>query len=376
MSRAHRPARPAAVPPRAPHAAGLVRPARGLIAAVLLGLAGAALAQGAVPQALRVPLVTVGAATQGAGFELDGSLQAVRQSTVAAQIGGNVVQLAVQAGARVKAGQVLARIDERDAQAGLARSEAGVAQARAAAELARTHAQRQRDLRAQGFVSQAALDQAETEARAAQAALDQAQAGRAQAALARGFATVTSPFDGVVLATHVEAGELAAPGRPVVTVYQPQALRAVVQVSASRAAAARAARRVSVLLPGSDAWVTPRQVTALPGTDPVSQTVAWRLDLAPSEAALQPGQTVRVRFEDVAAASPAAGGLRLPRAAVLRRGELTAVYVARDQHFVLQAVRTGPLSGDSVEVVAGLRSGQQVAADALAAGLTGATPAR
>ena len=128
--------------------------------------------------------------------------------------------------------------------------------------------------------------------------------------------------------------------------------------------------------PGSDAWVTPRQVTALPGTDPVSQTVEWRLDLAPSEAALQPGQTVRVRFEDVAAASPAAGGLRLPRAAVLRRGELTAVYVARDQHFVLQAVRTGPLSGDSVEVVAGLRSGQQVAADALAAGLTGATPAR
>jgi RND family efflux transporter MFP subunit len=355
-----------------------VRSGRGLIAAALLGMAGVVAAQAPAPQAPRVPLVTVGAATQGAGFELDGSLQAVRQSTVAAQVGGNVVQLAVQAGARVKAGQVLARIDERDAQAGLARSDAGVAQARAAAELARTHVQRQRDLRAQGFVSQAALDQAETEARAAQAALDQAQAGRAQAALARGFATVTAPFDGVVLATHVEAGELAAPGRPIVTIYQPQALRAVVQVSASRAAAARAARRVSVLLPGGETWTTPRQVTALPGTDPVSQTVEWRLDLTPTDAALQPGQTVRVRFEDVAAAAAPAGtaALRLPRAAVLRRGELTAVYVARAQRFVLQAVRTGPVAGDSVEVVAGLRPGQQVAADALAAGLAGATPAR
>lgn len=376
MSRAQRPAHPALAAPRAPSARAAARPGRGLIAAALLGMAGVVAAQAPAPQAPRVPLVTVGAATQGAGFELDGSLQAVRQSTVAAQVGGNVVQLAVQAGARVKAGQVLARIDERDAQAGLARSDAGVAQARAAAELARTHVQRQRDLRTQGFVSQAALDQAETEARAAQAALDQAQAGRAQAALARGFATVTAPFDGVVLATHVEAGELAAPGRPIVTIYQPQALRAVVQVSASRAATARAARRVSVLLPGGDAWVTPRQVTALPGTDPVSQTVEWRLDLAPTEAALQPGQTVRVRFEDVAGTAAATGTLRLPRAAVLRRGELTAVYVARDQRFVLQAVRTGPVAGDSVEVVAGLRPGQQVAADALAAGLAGATPAR
>ena len=184
-----------------------------------------------------VPTAEVGTGAAGTGFEIDGALEALQQSTVAAQLGGNVLQLAVKAGDRVKAGQVLARIDERDAQAGLARADAALVQAQAELSNARLHAERTRDLRKQGFVSQAALDVAETQLKAALAGVQQAQSGRSQAALARSFATVTAPFDAIALATHVEAGELATPGRQLVTLYAPGRMRAVVQLPASRTAA-------------------------------------------------------------------------------------------------------------------------------------------
>ncbi len=345
---------------------------RSLVVAIAAAAVWAAWPTAAAPA---VPTVAVQSGAAVGGFELDGALQPVRQSTVAAQVPGVVVQLAVRAGDRVAAGQVLARIDEREAAAGVARSDAAVAQAEAELANARLHAERTRSLRAQNFVSQAALDQAETQLKAAEAALAQARAGRTQAALARGFTAVTAPFAGVVLETHVEAGDLAMPGRPIATVYAPGALRAVVQVPNSRMAVARSAQRVEVLLPGADDWVTPVRATALPVADAVSQTVEWRLDLPPEISAThRPGATVRVRFTGAAAGRDAAVPT-LPASAVLRRGELTAVYVAQGDRFVLRAVRTGAPVGDRVPVLAGLRDGERVAADPVRAGLAGATPA-
>jgi RND family efflux transporter MFP subunit len=320
-----------------------------------------------------VPVVAVQALPTAGGFEIDGSLQPLRQSTVAAQVSGNVLQLAVKAGDRVKAGQLIARIDERDAQAGLARSEAGVTQADAEMRNARLQAERTRELRNQGFVSQSALDVAETQLKAAQAGLQQAQAGRTQASLARGFSTVSAPFDAVVQATHVEAGDLATAGRPLVTLYAPGPVRAVVQVPASRSATARAATAVEVQLPDGR-WVAPVARNELPTADVVSQTVEWRLDLSPAlSAGLLPGQNVRVRFTGAAPAAASAGRLVVPASAVLRRGELTAVYVAQGPGFVLKAVRLGADRGAAgIEVLAGLKAGERVALDPVRAGLAGA----
>jgi RND family efflux transporter MFP subunit len=241
------------------------------------------------------------------------------------------------------------------------------------------NAERTRDLRSKGFVSQAALDVAETQLKAALAGVQQAQAGRSQATLARGFSTVTAPFDGIVLATHLDAGDLATPGRAIATVYAPDALRAVVQVGVSRAEAARNAQRAEVLLPDGRR-VTPLRRTELATADPVTQTIEWRLDLPPDAVQnLAPGQVVRVRFDRGTAVPSALSGattIRVPAAAVLRRGELTAVYVVQGSGFVLRAVRLGADRGaDGIEVVAGLRAGERIAADALKAGLAAAAPA-
>ncbi len=335
--------------------------------AALAFLTGLALAE-------PVPTWVVGGSAATATLNVEGTLQALQQSTVAAQVGGNVLLLAVKAGDRVKAGALLARIDERSLQAGLAGSDAGVAQAAAALAQAQQSAVRTRDLRTQGFISQAALDTAESQLLAAQAAGRLAQASRTQAALARSFAAVTAPFDAVVLATHVEAGDLATPGRALVTLYAPTRLRAVVQLPLSRTTQARSAQAVEIELPDGRR-VAPSNRTELPGADAVSQTVEWRLDLpTAASAGFAPGQPVQVRFTGAANAG-ALGPPVVPAGAVMHRGELSAVYAVLGERFLLKAVRLGARQGDGVQVLAGLKAGERIALDPVRAGLAGAVPA-
>ena len=208
-----------------------------------------------------------------------------------------------------------------------------------------------------------------------QAGRDAANAGARQSSLAQGYTRVTAPYDGWVLQTLSEAGDLAVPGKPLMTLYAPLPLRAVVQVPASRGEAARAASRVEVQLPGADGatqWVNPSSRSVMPAADPVSQTIEWRLEL-PSNAVrgVVPGQQVRVRF-----VGGQAERVVVPASAILRRGELTAVYVATASGFALKAVRLGPDHGSAgVEVLAGLVADDRVALDPVRAGLAGARAA-
>lgn len=326
-----------------------------------------------------VPVQVVGAQAVAGGAEFDGALQAVRQSVLSAQASGRIATLSVKAGDQVKAGQVLAVIDDRATQAGVAQAQAGVAQADANLANAKAAYERTRDLRAQGFIAQAALDSALAQYKAAQAGAAAARAGQTQASVVQGFTRLTAPYDGWVLATHAEAGALAMPGAPILTVYAPQPIRAVVHVPASQQAVALQASKVEVQLPGTDRWVSPASKTTVPAADPVSQTVEWRLNLSDADGAGQvPGRQVKVRFVG-STAQATTSRLVVPVTALLRRGELTGVYVVMakgeaDQGFALRAVRTGATHGDGVEVLAGLKAGDHVALDPVRAGLSGARP--
>jgi len=349
------------------------------IAAALSFVLGAA--QGADVPRISVPTAAVGTATVGGMLEFDGVLQAVHQATVTSQVGGNVLALLVKVGDKVKRGQPLVRLDDREVRANVAQSDAAVAQAEAQLRNAQQALDRSRELKKDGFVSQAAVDTADNQFKGAQAAHRQAQAARTQATVARGFTSLAAPFDAVVLATHVEAGDLALPGRALLTLYRPGRMRAVVQVPATLAETADAARELQVVLPDGRS-VAPTERELLPTADPVSQTIEWRLVLPDSTEALRPGQMVRVVARGAArpaptgaAAATAAAQLSVPAQAVLRRGELTAVYVALPQGFALRAVRTGPVAGDRVEVLAGLSAGERVALDPVRAGLQGAIAA-
>ena len=346
-----------------------------LVRGLLPWLGAVGMSVAAAQGAMTVPVVAAQIRSVGMGFELDGVIQPVKQSTVSAQAGGRIATMLVKAGDKVRAGQVLVTIDDREAQTGVQRSQAEVAQAQAALRNAQANFDRTRDLQSKGFVSSAALDTADSQLKGALAGRDQAGAGARQSALAQGFTRVTAPFEGWVLQTHAEAGDLAVPGKSLLTLYAPLPIRAVVQVPVSRASQAQAANLVDVMMidaSGTAQWVRPVSRTSVPTADPVSQTIEWRLEVpAESSRFMLPGQQVRVRF--AAGQSPR---LVVPAAAVLRRGELTAVYAVSGKGFVLKAIRVGADHGpDGIEVAVGLSAGEQVALDPVKAGLAGAQAA-
>lgn len=345
------------------------------VAVASLCVVGSVLA--AAPQAPAskpaLPTVAVQASHAAPAAAYEGTVEAVRQAVLAAQVPGAVVQLDVKVGDRVRAGQLLLRIDARAANQSASAADAQVAAARASLQVAAQEVARKRQLFQKNYISQAALEQAEATYRAAQA---QVNAQTAQAGAARtqsGFYAVQAPFDGVVSAVSVERGDMAMPGRALLTVYDPAALR--VSAAVPGTLVARGAPAVRVELAGQSA-VTPTRVQVLPTVDAQSLTQQVRADLPSGLAGVVPGQFARLWLAGAdAAAAGAPARLYVPQSAVLRRAEVTAVYVLDPQgKALLRQVRLGPVSGDQVEVLAGLDAGERVVATPQQA--LGATHAR
>ncbi|QTD44155.1 efflux RND transporter periplasmic adaptor subunit [Ottowia testudinis] len=307
-----------------------------------------------------LPSVPVGAVHAAATASYEGSVEAVRQAVLAAQVPGNVVELHVKAGDRVRAGQLLLRIDARAAEQGAAASAAQVAAARATLEVAAQEVARKRQLYAKNYIAKAALDQAEGQYRAAQAQVN-AQTAQARAAQTQaGFHAVRAPFDGVVSAVTIERGDMAMPGRPLLTVYDPAALRVTAAVPS--AALRGNVQGVRLTLATQAESVAPTRVQVLPTVDAASLTQQVRADLPAALAGVVPGQFARLSLPGAGAAlSGAPQRLFVPAPAIVRRAEMTGVYVLDEQgQPLLRQVRLGLAQGDQVEVLSGLSAGERV----------------
>ena len=297
-------------------------------------------------------------------YSAEAVVEAVRQSTVAAQIAGRVVELRFDVGDYVKKGEVIVRIDERAAAQALAATEAQVRQAEAALRNARAEYERAKQLVAQKFLSQAALDRAEADYKSAQERVSALIAGAGQAATERGFATVVAPYSGIVSARHVELGEMAAPGKPLMTGFDPGTLRVTATVQQAQMAAIQAGAKARIELPSVARWIDAAQVTIIPAADPRTHTTQVRIGLPPEVRGIYPGIYARAHF-----VTGRKSALLVPRAAVIRRSELTAVYVVADT-IQLRQVRLGTAGDEkAVEVLAGLKAGERVALEPVKAGM-------
>ena len=311
----------------------------------------------------------------------DGVVEAVRQAVVAAQVAGNIVALQVKVGDRVAAGQVLARIDARAAEQAATASDAQAVAAKAQLELASREFDRQKQLFAQQFISRAALDRAESEykAQAAQANAQLAQAGAARTQ--SGFYVVKAPFSGVIAEVPVQLGDMAMPGRPLMTVYEPGAMRVTAAV-AQTVAMQLNTQSLRIEVPGlatPGPWVNSLRVQRLPTVDPATLTMQIRADLPAGLQGISPGMFARVWLSVPPSAfastsGPSAGGrnsegrIWLPATAIVRRAELTGVYVVSPEGKpMLRQVRLGRADAQQVEILSGLNAGDQVALEPEAA---------
>lgn len=331
---------------------------RALAAALALAVAVPASGEGALAT------LRVGARAVPQTVPVEASIEAVRQATLGVQVAGRIVELPVKAGDAVRAGQVLARVDARAADAAVAASRSQLAEAEANYANAKRIHDRNQALYAQKFVSEAAVDQSATSLKAAAAQVEAVRANAGSADVARDWTTIVSPYAGIVGETNAELGDMATPGKAIVTVFDPRELRAVATVpQAIVAKADLAASRVEI--PALERSVVPLRATVVPLADAKSHTTRVRFDLPPVEG-LVPGQYARVRL-----AVGAATLLAVPESALVRRGEVTAVYVVDAKGAPrLRQVRVGDRVGEGeVEVLAGLADGETIATNPIAAGM-------
>jgi membrane fusion protein, multidrug efflux system len=338
-----------------------------LVAVLATGIAAAAPADGPAP-ASRPALATAPAAAVGGGelSSYDGVVEAVRQTAIAAQVSGAVVALPVKAGDRVQAGQVLLRLDARAAQQTAAAGSAQVTAARAAQEAATRELDRQRQLFAKNYISRAALDRAEAQYKSAQAEVAAQLASAGAAHTQSDFYVIRAPYAGVVANVAVVLGDMAMPGRPLLTVYDPAALRVTAAIPQSVAARLAPDAAPQAEVPGTIARSAPVRTQLLPTVDPATHTQELRLELPPRPSGVSPGMFARVWLP---LAAPGQTRIYVPAAAVFKRAELTAVYVVgSDGKPFLRQVRVGPAEADRVEVLSGVSAGERVALDPQAAG--------
>jgi RND family efflux transporter MFP subunit len=285
-------------------------------------------------------------------YPAESVVEAVRQATVAAQVAGRIVDMRVDAGQKVKAGETMMRIDAREAAEGVAAAQARLAQVEA-------DYKRSKNLFEKKFISGAALDKAEAELKSARAASGQAGAGLS-------YATVTAPISGIVAQRQVELGEMAAMGRPLVTVFDPKGLRVIASVPQYKLTELRNAAKAKVEFVETGKWIDAQRVEFMPSLDARSHTVTARVYLPENAPGVVPGMAARVHFVGGRALK-----LTIPAAAVIRRGEIHAVYVLDAQGAPhLRQVRVGePVADGELEVMAGLAAGDKVSLEPVKAGI-------
>jgi RND family efflux transporter MFP subunit len=300
-------------------------------------------------------------------YPAEGVVEALRQSTVAAQVSGRIVELRVDAGQAVVKGQVLARIDEREAAQAVAAGEAQSARAEADLANSRVNYERTKRLVEQKFVSQAALDKALADYKSAQAQSEAVRAGALQAGAAKSHTVITAPFSGIVAARLVQVGEMAVPGREIVTLYDPKDLRVVASIPQARLADVRAnaaAVTASIEVPGLNQWVKGKAVTVLPSADARTHTTVVRVDLPGEVKGAYPGMFARVHF-----ATGHTTKLLIPASALVYRSEVAGAYVVGEKGEIrFRQLRLGePAGAEGIEVLAGIARGERVALDPVAA---------
>ncbi len=337
--------------------------ARWLLAGTVVALMAACGSEPASTGGASLPALatfTVEPDAGGASRAWDGVVEAVQQAELAAQTAGRVTRVNVDINDRVAAGDILLRLTAVEQEAGANSARAQLRAAEAAVAEATANYRRHELLARDQFVSRAQVDLVRAARDTAVAARDAARAQLSQAAQQTEYTVVRAPFAGVVSARRVEPGESVAPGQSLLAIHAPGALRIQVQVPQSDAAAIRAAGRAKVLL-ADGRKLDAAEVAVYPAADPATHSVGVRVTLPELDDAPTPGVTAKVVFP--VARSEGTTPVRIPRTAIAQRGELSGVYVVAGERLVLRQLRLGRRSGDSVEVLAGLKQGDEVVSD-------------
>jgi RND family efflux transporter MFP subunit len=353
-------------------------------AAAIIAIVAIAMRQSA--PAVRVAMARAVSAPSGGSAILNASgyVTARRQATVSAKVTGKVAQVLIEEGMHVKAGQVLATLDDARASSSLQLAKAQAAAAASALEETRvriteaqTNFNRSRSLSSQQIASRADLDRDTASLNALHARLaaqaDSLNVAQRQVQLIEqdmADTVVRAPFDGVVITKDAQPGEMVSPisagggftRTGICTIVDMDSLEIDVDVSEAYINRVRPAQPVEAVLDAYPDWRIPAHViTAIPAADRQKATVKVRIAFDAKDARLLPDMGVKVAFIDDMPKSQAGGGIvEIPGAAVRHQGDQDFVFVVAGDRLERRAVKVVGSEGGRVRVAAGLSAGERV----------------
>jgi RND family efflux transporter MFP subunit len=315
-----------------------------------------------------------------------GYVVAQRKAAVASKVTGRLISLSVEEGSRVKAGEVIARLENEDSVAALNRAAANVNlarstldQAKAELEDAQINHRRNEQLVAKGFVAQATVDASEARFKRAKAAVTAQEAGvrAGEAALEEAkvlveYANIRAPFDGVVLTKNADIGDIVTPlgaaanaKAAVVTMADMSSLQAEVDVSESNISQVKVAQPCEIRL---DAFPDLRfrglVHMIVPTADRTKASVLVKVAFKDINPRILPEMSAKVAFLSRDMLPEEEKPLKaVPVSAVVSRGGESAVFFLEGDRGVERAVRTGRRLDTMVEILQGLEPGDKVVAD-------------
>jgi HlyD family secretion protein len=364
-------------------------------AAVAAGIAVAGYLALRPAAAIPVKAAPVVALTSGssAGSVLDASgyVIARRQATVSSKVTGKVVELLIEEGKPVKAGEVLARLDDTNVRAQLSLSESQLDASRAQlAEIrvqladAQRQLKRSRELHERKLVSDAAVENAQAAVDGLQARLESAQGNVKVSERNVGLyrqqvddMVVRAPFGGVITVKNAQVGEMISPlsaggagtRTGIGTLVDMDSLEIEVDVNENFINRVQSGQRVEGVLNAYPDWKIPCAVIAvIPTADRSKATVKVRIGIQVKDPRIIPDMGVRVSFlpEEKAPQAEGPRGVLIPADAVKDEAGTSVVFVLKGETVERRAVKLGESRGAQVQVIAGLSGGEQVALGELA----------
>ena len=294
---------------------------------------------------------------------LDGTVEAVNQATMSAQTAGRVAEVFFDVDDYVQPGMPIVRFTDVEQKSALRQAQATLAEARARQNQADGEFRRVSGLFEAESASKREYDQALAARDAARARVEAAGSSVDAAEQQLEYTLVRAPYAGIVTERHVEPGEAVGVGQPLISGLSLEVLRVIVDLPQQVAAKVREYRKAYVLT--DEGRIEATEVTIFPYAHSASKTFRVRLELPEGQFSLYPGMFVKVAF-----VTGESRRLLVPTTALLRRSEVTGVYVVdAKQQVRLRQVRVGGTFNLRTEILAGLEEGERVAADPVAAGI-------
>src|SRR5215471_8734071 len=332
------------------------RGAVGLALLVVVAACSREAAPPAEPRAVRT-IVVSGARSAGVA-NYTGEIKARYETDLSFQIGGKIVSRAVDAGAFVKQGAVLAQLDQTDQRVSVEAARSAVSAARAELDRARTEEARYRDLLERGLTTRASYLQQQTAVKTGQSKLEQASSELQLNEQRLGYTTLRADHDGVVTRLYAEVGGVVASGQRVLSVARPEQLEAVFDVPDGRVDEIRGVKAVRVALlsdPSAQYDSTIREIA--PMADAATRTYQIKAAIAAETAHLRLGTSVTVAVPE----SGSAVAVALPATALFQQDHGPAVWIVHDDLTLeLRPVKVARYESDTVLLSSGVATGDRV----------------